>query len=160
MFPGSTRSRTIAPSSGSYSYLLRLPTGTSTTTFTTSGASSPMGKLSKSTLIMFFLGSYSSCGVCSDYAYSTRLVLLPAFLTNGGVGAGGQRYDLTVVLLLNDLGLNDGDTLAPLAHLSGRGERTRLARLHVVDGDLDREGLLAFLDHRVQGFGHRDVDQG
>src|SRR5215212_6650333 len=43
----------ITPSSGSYSYLLRLPTGTSTTTFTSSGASSPVGRVSRSTFISF-----------------------------------------------------------------------------------------------------------
>ena len=30
----------------------------------------------------------------------------------------------------------------------------------VVDRNLNREGLLVFLGHRVQGLGHRDVDQG
>ena len=30
----------------------------------------------------------------------------------------------------------------------------------VVDRNLNREGLLVFLGHCVQGLGHRDVDQG
>src|SRR5215210_4416423 len=78
---------------------------------------------------------------------------------DNGVGAGGERHDLAVVVL-RDLGLDDSHPLAPLSDLRGRGERPRPARLEVVDLDLDRHRSLALFDYRPQSLGHRNVDQG
>src|SRR5918997_2398282 len=80
-------------------------------------------------------------------------------LADRSVGTGGQRHDL-IVIFLNNFRLDYGYPLATLAHLRGRAERPRLAGFHVVDGYLDREGLLVFFGYRVQCFGHSDVDQG
>src|ERR671927_1039758 len=86
MLPGNTRSSMIAPISGSYSYLLRLPTGTSTTTLTTLGASSPIGRPSKSTSILLAppCSRFIKSGLLTNELYSLygecRNILSPGIL--------------------------------------------------------------------------------
>jgi hypothetical protein len=60
--------------------------GTSMTTFTTSGASSPMDRLSRSTFIIFLGCSYFY--VFGDYVL-TGSFPWPACLTNRSIGASG-----------------------------------------------------------------------